>query len=235
MGYKSSFYNFLDNSNEKKLEISLLKKLLKKQRFASLLDIGAGNGEISNSIKKHFKTVDLIEKNGHFKASLSNLNCNLYYSSFEDVNLNKKYDLILACHILPYLRNNNFYVSMNKILELLNDEGLFVSFDMTTEGHLGIIKESIFNRKIKTTYEYVIEYFKENNIKFEEKKFEVKLESTTHEEMFEILKFFAEKYKDKFMLNSEYVNKYINKHLYDKRTSRFKLSFANMMVIARKK
>ena len=123
---------------------------------------------------------------------------------------------------------------MDKVFDLLNKKGCLVSFEMTTEGHLGMIKEAIFKKKIKTTYEYLVEYFQDRNVEYKEKKFKVELVTVKHKEMFEVLRFFAEMYRNKFTANSDFINRYISDHLYCKDEKLFKLNFYNKMMIANK-
>lgn len=170
MDYKSRLKYFLKNCNEKEKEIAYLKKILKDHKFKSLLDIGPGTGVITNSIKNHFSEIHVIEKNKHFIKDYIDLRANIHISNFEDVFIDRKFELIIACHILPYLRNKKFHNNMDKIFNLLSENGTFVSFEMTTEGDIGIIKESVLNKRIKTTYEYLVEYLRSKQINFYEKK-----------------------------------------------------------------
>ncbi len=118
-----------------------MSKILKKHcnHFGSALEIGCGNGKTSKWLSRHFKSVvgadlsnEQIEKNKRtYKQN------NLQFISKNAFELDKKYDFIFASDMFMYTPNCDVKTMFEKLLALLNDDGVLLVRESTSTSPKG--------------------------------------------------------------------------------------------------
>lgn len=105
--------------------INYLEKFIDLNSLETILDIGAGYGNFFNCLNKNkriTKNIEYyaVEPDYNMKIVLKNLGVKRIYEDIIEVNINKRFSLIIMSHILEHTRNPvNF---LNKIKKLMDGE-----------------------------------------------------------------------------------------------------------------
>lgn len=99
-----------------------INKLLKDYDFATVLDIGSGEGLHSEIFLNAGKKVTAIDygKSEYFKKKKNNIDT--IVADFNKYEFDRKFDCVWCCHVLEHQINVNFF--LKKIYSLLNDGGI---------------------------------------------------------------------------------------------------------------
>jgi len=129
-----SFEKFVSWTNEKtKIAKEVLKVVGKKK--GSLLDIGAGNGKLTNLLESNFTHITAVEPSIHMFNLLTTNCCSDKYTlineTFEKIKLKNKFDFILASHSFRHL--DNPIVEIYHIKNLLKNSGQFLLLDLSLD------------------------------------------------------------------------------------------------------
>ena len=91
----------------------------------SILEIGADNGSFSKKLVEKFNPskMDVVEPNRAMEPILKEISTN-NYKDINEINIDYKYDLIVAIHVLDHLTNLTDF--MNRIKSLLKPKGYFI-------------------------------------------------------------------------------------------------------------
>ena len=112
---------------------------LKGYNFSSFLEVGCGpyakNTEyfckmfpqvkdvtLSDPLLKEYIAVDHPPFN--VRSVINNTNAKTVYSSLEDIDTSKKYDVVLSINVLPHVRDA--HLCMDNLYNLLNDNGILI-------------------------------------------------------------------------------------------------------------
>ncbi len=117
------FYTELTSEKEKLAKIIL--NLLPKNRD-KYLDVGSGNGQLMSFLINEFNYIEAIESNKMFSKRLKLITNNITWGKIEEINLYKKFDFILASHVLGYISNELKPQVLKKIYEVMNKNGVLV-------------------------------------------------------------------------------------------------------------
>lgn len=133
--YPKNYYSFSEKSNsfiykiKDFIEVLMFKRITKKLKGKNLsvLDIGGGTGWLINTLKKadnrfndcnivdiDQKAKDIAEKNGY----------NFYLGKVEDIEFEKKFDLILMLNLIEHVVDP--LLILDKAKQLLKDNGLIL-------------------------------------------------------------------------------------------------------------
>lgn len=99
--YTKAFRAFLDHTTEKRDLFVALRRRIKAARARSLLDIGAGNGDLAIPLRALVTTYLAIEPKPDFAAKLRASGINVINSSFP-CNFHGRFDVALASHVVPW-------------------------------------------------------------------------------------------------------------------------------------
>lgn len=169
--YKSSkqYLAYCNNTNEKsKLHKSISNAFVVNP--AKILDLGCGNGVNSAFLADRFPTslVDAVERSEAqiTEAVIRHNRPNIHYFnvSFEQFGSERKYDFILASHVLQYI-DSDLGSFVKKATEMLEKEGELWFVQQTREGMAQIISHQLpylnsqrfRNRKTFEDYKEIIE------------------------------------------------------------------------------
>ncbi len=84
----------------------------------TLLDIGAGGGTFVNTIKDMFLEVDCQEISDICINNLQRDGFNVYSGNFNEVQFNKKYDLVTCWHVLEHI--DNLHIFIEQVSKVVN-------------------------------------------------------------------------------------------------------------------
>ena len=120
-----------------------------------VLDIGSNCGFFSLYVSKFVKQIDGVEINPYLiniandvKQYIKSLNSNFFNSSFENFNTEKKYDVIFSLANDSTIDKNtkfNFYEYLDKILDLLQKDGLLIFESQAID----VLRKSQFDEKFE--------------------------------------------------------------------------------------
>jgi len=135
------------NEEEKIMQI-IISEIKKKESCKSLLDIGAGDGTITQKIIKYFDEVYAVEKRNDCRLFLKALGIKMLCKDWTKFVETQKFDVILASHVFYYFPIPEWKTHISKMLKLLNDDGMLILITNSTN-----IEYSTF---IKKTYPKII-------------------------------------------------------------------------------
>ncbi len=134
MEYYEDFSNVMEqlyytNSNEKILLNELLRNILQNSTFNHGLDIGAGQGLITQPLAERCKHLTLIEPLIDHASMLKNkfANAQIFQGLFQDFDSDTQFDIILCAHMLYYLQPEELTPVLTRMVNLLMPHGsLFI-------------------------------------------------------------------------------------------------------------
>jgi len=131
--YEEGFSSYLRIANEKQVLAQEIIVLFEKLRVKSVLDIGAGNGDLSSLIFNKVEKYTAIEPRGEFADLLRSKGINVIERTFP-CNIGKdKYDLVLCSHSVPYLQKD-YEPFLKEAYEKLNKNGNMLIITYIGEG-----------------------------------------------------------------------------------------------------
>ena len=100
--------------------------------FDNMLDIGVGNGELTEFVGQHFTNITIVDNsldtlNKIHDNHTSGTKIDKILGSVLDVEIpNKQYDLILLSHVIYYINPELRNVLISKLYNLLNTDGIIL-------------------------------------------------------------------------------------------------------------
>ncbi len=102
-----------------KIRREIIEGLVKELKFKNILDVGCGDGSISLPLLNAYRTLDLVDLSSNMLSLAKSKipkelegNITLQNKSLEDLDTNKKYDLILAIGLLAHVPDINNAISI---------------------------------------------------------------------------------------------------------------------------
>jgi len=126
--YKNAFEKFLKHTNEKLILLSEIEKYLGIYKVESLLDVGAGSGEISVPLAKKVPRYLAVEKNPEFVTLLNQAGIETIAAEFP-IAVQEKFDMVLASHTISYRRpdfTNYIKGFIQTAWDLIESKGVFL-------------------------------------------------------------------------------------------------------------
>ncbi|KKP95867.1 MAG: hypothetical protein US13_C0002G0177 [candidate division TM6 bacterium GW2011_GWE2_36_25] len=118
-------------TNEKKKIVETLSSVISNNKKL-LLDIGAGNGEITTGIADRFDHIVAIEPSKTLFEQLRKVcrtqKFTLVEKPFEKVILDQKFDVIISSHSFQFITNPTY--ELTRIKELLSDSGMLILINL---------------------------------------------------------------------------------------------------------
>ena len=102
--YTKAFRAFLDHTTEKQDLFAALKRRIEVAGAQSLLDIGAGNGDLAIPLSELVTTYLAIEPKPDFAAKLMANGIKVINSAFP-CDFGGTFDAVLASHVIPWETN----------------------------------------------------------------------------------------------------------------------------------
>lgn len=132
MEYSELFTNYTSKSNGKRLVANAVLDIMEANNLRVVLDMGAGNGELTRYLMPHAKYLVAAEPNAKFSRDLASLGTGDRYryvqSSIEDFAWeNGKFDLILLAYVLESMGGREKWASAcQKLQSLLSAHGMLL-------------------------------------------------------------------------------------------------------------
>jgi SAM-dependent methyltransferase len=187
------FEDFVNHSNEKlKVEQEIL-NMLKKQNPNTFLNIGSGFDTISKSTDFEKTQITLVEKNTSYVQAYKDKNIEVIHADFEFWNTEKKFDAILASHVLFYFDDKKEAIC--KVLNLLDNSGiaLFVAHEPAQDYKK--LKDFVFGLKGKKytyTYDTLKTILDDSGANFDEVKVDCEINAKSVDELYKVLRLWFE-------------------------------------------
>ncbi|HSX24877.1 MAG TPA: class I SAM-dependent methyltransferase [Candidatus Andersenbacteria bacterium] len=103
--YATYFAKFLQHTNEKPVFIKEISGIIRARWVASMLDIGAGNGELSVPLSKFVREYMAVEHNPSHIIALEKAGLTVIPEKFP-CRIPGEFDFVLASHVLSYQAEN---------------------------------------------------------------------------------------------------------------------------------
>jgi SAM-dependent methyltransferase len=120
--YEEDFSSYLKIANEKPVLAQEIIALFERLKVKSVLDIGAGNGDLSSLIFKKVEKYTAVEPRKEFAKLLRAKGISVVEDTFPCDIGKEKYDLILCSHSVPYLQRD-YEQFLKEAYEKLNKNG----------------------------------------------------------------------------------------------------------------
>ncbi|MDD4477357.1 MAG: methyltransferase domain-containing protein [Patescibacteria group bacterium] len=134
ISYEKSFNLFLKNTNEKTIILKFINKNVKLDKKNSFLDIGGGDGTLASVIAYKVKDATIIEPNYFFVKKIKKIkNINVINDRWENVDLKKKFDFILAAYVVTYFSETKRKLLIKKMYKALNVGGKIIILSVDSE------------------------------------------------------------------------------------------------------
>jgi len=139
---------------------------IEKYLRGSLLDVGCGNGRISNEIKSYFESIDAIDPAEMPHGDFKDEKINFIRSDLFSYSTEKQYDVIMLYGVFYLFYQEGYEKAWAKVDALLSETGSVVIFDnqkrkISTDhfkGHYNL------DRLCGTNFSIVEEFVQEQNI-----------------------------------------------------------------------
>lgn len=119
--YATYFAKFLQHTNEKDVFINEITDTIRCRRVQSMLDIGAGNGELSIPLANLVTEYMAVEPNEHHITCLERAGLTVIPKPFP-CSIRGEFDLVLASHVLSY-QDSNQKEFMEQAFKKVKDRG----------------------------------------------------------------------------------------------------------------
>lgn len=127
INYSRCFTQYAENTNGKKLLSVKLKEYLSSYIGGDLLDVGAGDGQITVSLAPSFSKVIAVEPKPELASLIPNeRNINVIQDKIENYNSRKGYDVILMSYFLDSFTAEDIHFILRKLRLLKKASGIMI-------------------------------------------------------------------------------------------------------------
>lgn len=180
---EKNFHKFKDITKEEFFIAEEIKKHIGIRDTDTILDIGCADGNLSRSLVKDSTNITFLDVN-EFDFSPQE---KFIRSSFEEAEIDEKYDLILSSHVWGHFyRNDTFDFCFKKAYSLLKEGGkLIVAHNSNKDftGKLIDLSKSMFK---EVEFDVFLDEFLKN-VNYSEYYFDVILKAKTFRELAELV------------------------------------------------
>lgn len=213
--YKKSFNLFLKNTEEKKVILNFIKKHIKLNNDVNFLDIGGGDGTLALAMANKVRSALIIEPNYFFvKKIKKSKNIKIINDKWENLNLKKKFDFILAAYVVTYFPQEKRKLLIKKMYQILNHGGKIIILSVDAKKgswrKIHTFFYELMGIKHKSSDEKLKKLMKNYCAKLET--FKTRVAAKNISEMLNILEFDFLKYPDKFIKYKKNLEQFLSKH-----------------------
>lgn len=201
--HKDWYNNLISHSNEKGLLVQKISDLLQGKTHENCLEIGLGTSAyFSEKLAPYFKEYDIVEKE-LFSGSLPE-NVKLIQGDFESTEFDKKFDVIIASHVVYYFKDLPRTIS--KIIDLLKDGGRVYFVVNGKESDYGPIKYA-FADFIEKPYTFTYDILRNELDGFRVREYttQASLSFNSHDDLYEALRLSFDLFPKEYEENKERV------------------------------
>lgn len=141
-GYKESFETFLRSTNEKQEFARILMRQIQERNVESLLDIGAGNGELALPLSQSVKRYLAVEPNTGHASALRHMGLAVIEQPFPCL-VDGKFSMVIASHVVSG-KKDLAHTFLQAAWELLNQKGTLavITYERLESDWSRLIEES---------------------------------------------------------------------------------------------
>jgi len=214
--FNPNWYNkFVRSTNEKNLLVNKISDILAGKPHKSCLEIGLGTSPyFAQQIAGNFEKYVVVERH-MVKDPLPN-GAQLVNTDWEDVQLEEKFDAIIASHVIYYFKNKKNAVE--KMFDSLNNGGRVIFVVNGKESDYGPLKlffSELVGEKYKFTYDELLKILKGREIREYTLSSEIRFSS--FEELFDTLRLSFDNYPDKYEKFRAEIIEYFKKNIRGKK------------------
>lgn len=205
------FLLFRDSTNEVKVIVKEISKIISKKRINNFLDIGIGFGELTKAIVKRFKIKNTIAIDRKiFNRKIDN-NITFLKVDWLSFVYPEKFDLILSTHSMGYLSFRQAERAIRKIFNYLKNNGLAIIIIYDNKGNWPAFKKIFYpkDKLKKCTLDYIKPII--SSYIFKEKSFFTKIYAKNLRHMMEIGRFLGEKHLSSYLNKSKEISIFFKK------------------------
>jgi SAM-dependent methyltransferase len=122
--YESDFRVFLSHTDEKEVIYQKICKIIEENKINSILDIGAGNGDLSIPLSKKVNKYLTVEFRDKYVELLKSAGLRVIAGKFP-IRIDDKFDLVLCSHSIPYDKKE-YENLLKSAYNHITDEGLLI-------------------------------------------------------------------------------------------------------------
>jgi SAM-dependent methyltransferase len=239
--YEQDFPFYLKYTNEKKILSKEILNLFNRFNVKSVLDLGAGNGDLSKLLVKDVDRYLAVEPKKEFIHSLRKEGITALEKAFPCNLSEEKYDFILCSHSVPSSKLD-YEPFLNKAFERLNQNGHLLI--ITYLGKENDWDNLLTDIKVKPFEEVSDRYFERKDFlkklgKIEEWFVFSKVESSSIENIIKALSFVASggevEKKNIFLSKSKEISDIMNQKYYNKESNDYFFPFEHVFLMTSKR
>ncbi|HHA2288162.1 TPA: class I SAM-dependent methyltransferase [Enterobacter asburiae] len=116
---------FYSKTDEKNIQLSILEYLLDGRQYRHSLDIGCGDGTLSEPFSRRSSEITLVEILDSNKRELENKypHADILNADFRDLTFTNYFDAIHFSHCIYYISECSWLPTIEKLIALLNKKG----------------------------------------------------------------------------------------------------------------
>lgn len=180
---EKNFHKFKQVTREEFFIAEEIKKRVDISDTDTILDVGCADGNLSKSLTKNFANIVFLDVE-EFDFSPQE---RFIRSSFEEVELDEKFDLILSSHVWGHFyRNNTFSFCFKKALDLLKQNGKLIIVHNSNKDFTGKLIEFAKILFDQIEFDVFLDEFLEG-VNYKESYFDVSLSAETFGELAELV------------------------------------------------
>lgn len=205
---KERYNQLVLESNEKEIILKNLIPLLVGES-GSCLDVGAGNFYFARKLKDGFERYVALDREIYEKVPAG---VELIEGDWEEVELNEKFDVILAIHVVGYFKDLN--KGIKKLIESLKPKGKLFIVQLDTGGDYGSYLEfykSLADKRWEPTFVRLKAVL--SGRKYKEYRFPVSYYFDSYEELYNMLKLIFNRFPEDYLKNKTALISYLQENI----------------------
>lgn len=213
--YRNSFRLFSRRTDEKDLLASFIVRLGRVGAASRVLDIGAGDGGITERIQSVTQKIVAVEPNPEFANLLRAKGIKVLQGSWERVEPEGVFNTIIASHVVTYFPDEKLLVLIEKMIQFLAPQGriILVTVDQERGSWRDIhtffySKNKIQKRRTSVLLQSVLKKYDPKIFTFT-----TQVRARSIEEMFDILAFDFSEYESLFSRTKPFLRKFLQQHV----------------------
>ncbi len=232
LDYQQSFELFLSHTDEKKVIREILEQKVDMHAVKSCLDIGGGNGFLTQSLGDKNKIL-VVEPNRNFVETLREKGFRCICAKWENVNLEERFDLILGAYVSTYFPKSRLEEMISKMRHHLTIDGRLVL--------LAVDEKEGSWREVHTHFYHLIGIRRQSStatlkkimldLGVQGEKIVTKVYADSVDQMLQILAFDFCKYGSQFEQNKDKLKDYLQQF---QKGDKIELEMVHWMFIAKK-
>jgi len=205
------FLLFRKSTDEVKIIIKEISKIIGEKEINNFLDIGAGTGELTKAIVQQFNIKNTIAIDRNIFDKRMDKNIVFLKKDWSNFTYPKKFDFILSAHSIAYLSYQQAEEAIKKIYDYLEKDGVAIIIVYDNKGNWPAFKKIFYPKyKLKKcTLDCIRPIISKYN--FIEKNFISRIYAKNLRQMMKIGRFLGEKHLSSYLKRKEEISTFFKK------------------------